>query len=148
MCTPYTSRFALYFCTFSRVFSALTNCSPNLAQTMIIEAGGWLKVFFSVFNCWYVCPVCAGEWWGCDPVTPDVSSVVLKGRFAVLNLYMLLQTTKTIPSHSTLCWLWPLSQRSVRSSFIKTGSLLEITVFFFKREPCTRVMLIRNKQKI
>lgn len=56
-------------------------------------------------------PLFPGGWWGFGPVTLDVSSVVLKGRSAVLNRCALLQTSESIPSHSTLCWLWPLSLR-------------------------------------
>ena len=44
-------------------------------------------------------------------MTLDVSSVVPKGRSAVLNHCTLLQTSETIPLHTTLCWLWPLSLR-------------------------------------
>lgn len=65
------------------------------------------------YNFLLFCGVCLfpGGWWGCAPVTLDVSSAVLKGRCAPSNLWMLLRTSETTPSHSTLCWPWPPSLR-------------------------------------
>lgn len=55
-----------------------------------------------------------GEWWGCAPVTLDVSSAVPKGRCALLNPCMLLQRPEITPSPTILSWPWPLSLRSLR----------------------------------
>lgn len=74
--------------------------SSSFVTLTLILSVSFNGIFFSPFP---------GGWWGCGPVTLDVSSVVLKGRSAVLNHCVLLQTSETISSHTTLCWLWPLS---------------------------------------
>lgn len=89
--------------------------------------------------------LCLEGWWGCDPATHVVSSVVLKGRFAVLNHYTLLQTSETMQSHITRFWLWARSPRYTHTLVkVEINSRQMGLVLFLHLKTADRTLLLEN----
>lgn len=88
-------------------------CSIETSQVMnqLVAGELWTMFCTSIYFQSERVSLFAGGWWGCAPVTLAASSVALRGRSAVLSRSVLLQTSETIPSHTTLCWPWPLSPK-------------------------------------